>query len=361
LATPSRARQVIECFELTGTAPILHHHSMDPSEPGSNLEIYVSCFLDREFYTSNVIDQLQNTSLVLDQSSSPRGSGQGRGVVPEDRRQETVLLSGFPGEDSSWRFLTENVVASLLHRNFGVRTSANAVQLSQDRRYCQVQLSTMDAMHLKKCIADRENTVAVYHRDRRVGSLTLDLAEGIFGGEFAGDENLALLKGMTLNDFDIPSSQVMGPLLNQGEKYWRQLNHYEFQHENDGSFVGSSKSVSSQEGFSSNQFGYEGDTWHFDRLKASLNTDPSPTPPPSRAVSSSDLQYPHQQYQLPPPPPPPQYRPSERQHYQQFRKQLEPVDRVLGDAVPREQSVVDDGGMFNFQFDSSDSLFVNDK
>lgn len=93
----------------------------------------------------------------------------------DDRKVEkgSILVTGLPGAyHPSWRFLNGSVIASILFRTFGVRTSPDFVTISPDRKCARVQLSMADARHVLQ-LSTEGQYITLHHRDPAVLSLRM--------------------------------------------------------------------------------------------------------------------------------------------------------------------------------------------
>ena len=105
---------------------------------------------------------------------SARGSADGDDFASSRNDNESLILTGLPGPHPAWRFINDKVLASLIHRTFGVRTNANAVLVAPDRRSCRLNLSASDAMHVMHCTS-RGQKITLEHRDSRMVGLDLQI------------------------------------------------------------------------------------------------------------------------------------------------------------------------------------------
>ena len=87
---------------------------------------------------------------------------------------ESLLLTGLPGTHPAWRFINDKVLASLIHRTFGVRTNPSSVTVGPDRRSCRLSLSSSDARHVMHCTT-RGQKITLEHRDARMPGLELSI------------------------------------------------------------------------------------------------------------------------------------------------------------------------------------------
>lgn len=109
--------------------------------------------------------------------ASPPQHHPGSGISDSEADGTTYLkVLGLPGNDGTWRFLNETVMAALVHRTYRVKTHPSNVSISSDRRLCTLRLNTEDARRVLTAAATDGGHLRLDHRDARVPALVMTVS-----------------------------------------------------------------------------------------------------------------------------------------------------------------------------------------
>lgn len=184
LSSVPDAHQVLAMY-LRGKRPSLHGADGQRSENLFNLIIRSEFPDESENAVLNLLSSFNEQLRMNERSRNPQeidlnsstASGLNNGsknVSTTKNETERLVLTGLPGPHPAWRFVNDKVVASLIHRTFGVRTNSNAVLVAADRRSCQLDLSSLDARHVMLSTTKGQNII-LEHRDSRMKGLDLKI------------------------------------------------------------------------------------------------------------------------------------------------------------------------------------------